>query len=110
MPVIAILGISNGRPCAIPVCVSEERYKQYMEGHAVYEYGISPNFIKSYLRNNNIPFEEIPQSLFAVSDNDQISIWKDAVSIDIYDVKKAFIKIGMYDDFLLKYYEHLKTL
>lgn len=112
MPIIAIPVLRlNGKVGATTVLCSEERYKLYMSEFTIFEYGVSSKVFKDFLRKKSIPFEEIEASVFLYGKEPfDLKIWKGAIQVDIYDVKKVLDDLELYSEFVEKYAEKLKSL
>lgn len=112
MPVIPMIGISKGKPCAILVTVSEKRYTEYMAYKIEVENPIPAKAFRDFLSKNKFPFEEVEQSVIAISNNPPlIYIWKFADFLDVSDIKNALENVGgSYNEFIDYYANHLKTL
>lgn len=112
MPVIPMMGISKGKPCAILVTVSEKRYKDYMANRVEVETPIPAKVFKQFLTESKLPFEEVAQSVLAIPETPKmIYVWEHAEFLDAGDIKEALNKIGGdYDKFVDHYAQHLKSL
>lgn len=105
---------SEGVDASIMLC-SERRYEEYMKKglHKIFPYAVHANFFKEYLKNNHVSFEDVPETVLVWDDiiGNDIQIWKDAVCIDLFDIKTILeLNKLQFADFVDKYAEHLKTI
>ena len=112
MPLIPMMGISQGKPCAILITVSDKRYKEYMANRIEVENPIPAKVFKKFLTEHDLPYEEVPQSVIAFSEQvAKIFVWEFADFLDAVDIKNALKTVGSdYATFVEYYSNYLKSI
>ncbi len=112
MPLVPMLGISKGKPCAILITVSEKRYKEYEMNKVKIAMPISVELLIRFLDDNEISYRKGPESTFGyATDPPTIYIWESAEFLDLPDIKEALIATkNDYGGFLNRYIDDLKKV
>lgn len=114
MPIIATTVFSRGKIHAITVLCSQKHYEEYMLTHEVYEYSVSAEFFRKYLKENDKSDEKIAavaKKVFAGETSNIIAFWDTSRVIDIRDVKTILDELDLsYENFIDEYANHLKKL
>ena len=113
MPLIPfIIHTSKGPKATIGVC-SEEALKHYeinME-HRLFDYPIPVKWLIEHLKTKSIEVDIIDTGNLGIAENGHLMLSKDAIHIDIFDVKSICEKFALdYDTLIDAYAEHLKKL
>jgi hypothetical protein len=113
MSVIAQIGLSQGKPCAIIITVSDKLYKKYKMESLPIKNPISADLFREFLNKHNIPFVQNESATIMYGEKHfSIAMWKEAEFFAAEDIKNALSNcpIKNYNDFVDYYAEYLKTL